>query len=158
MKRCFKCGTTKPRTEFYAHSMMGDGLLGKCKECTKADARAVRLAKIEHYRSYDRMRASVPHRVQARKQYGRTEAGRIASLKAKQRWLELNQERRRAQVSLNNALRDGRIQRHPCFVCGETGAEAHHPDYDAPLDVVWLCDAHHKQVHKEARQYEREAA
>jgi len=25
--------------------------------------------------------------------------------------------------------------------------EAHHPDYSAPLDVVWLCSAHHKQAH-----------
>ena len=40
LKRCFKCGGRFPRSEFYRHPSMGDGLLGKCKGCTKKDAAA----------------------------------------------------------------------------------------------------------------------
>jgi hypothetical protein len=29
----------------------------------------------------------------------------------------------------------------------ESRPQAHHPDYSKPLDVVWLCDDHHKQAH-----------
>lgn len=37
MKKCFKCGIEKPITDFYVHPKMGDGHLGKCKDCTKRD-------------------------------------------------------------------------------------------------------------------------
>lgn len=56
-------------------------------------------------------------------------------------------DRRNAHVVLNNAVRKGAVIRLPCFVCGCEKTEAHHPDYSAPLDVVWLCSSHHKQTH-----------
>ena len=52
-KTCFKCGETKPRSEYYEHPQMGDGLLGKCKECTKLD---VRRSRSDATRAYDRRR------------------------------------------------------------------------------------------------------
>lgn len=36
-KPCFKCTVEKPIEQFYKHAKMGDGHLGKCKECTRAD-------------------------------------------------------------------------------------------------------------------------
>jgi hypothetical protein len=37
-KICFKCNTEKPLSDYYKHKKMGDGHLGKCKECTKKDS------------------------------------------------------------------------------------------------------------------------
>jgi len=38
-KVCFKCETEKVLPEFYKHSKMSDGYLGKCKDCTKNDTK-----------------------------------------------------------------------------------------------------------------------
>jgi hypothetical protein len=133
VKTCFKCLSSKPLADFYRHAQMGDGHLNKCKECTKRDVHQHRAGNLDMLREYDRRRASLPHRVALR--------ARVVS-----EWKAAHPERRAAHVALGNAVRAGRIARLPCLVCGER-AEAHHPDYSRPLDVVWLCPAHHAQTH-----------
>lgn len=144
MKTCFKCNQSKPLTEFYRHPRMADGHLNKCKACTKSDSTAHRNKNIERLREYDRQRANLPRRVELR--------ARVVK-----QWKAAHPDRRAAQIALGNAIRDGRIEPQPCFMCGEK-AEAHHPDYSRPLDVVWLCPPHHKQTHAMARELMREAA
>jgi hypothetical protein len=156
-KTCIRCGAAKPLAAYYRHQQMKDGRLGACIECVKAGVRANRAAKIEHYRSYDRKRANDPERVAARAAYAQTEAARIASALAKRKWDVANAIRKRASTAVGKALRRGRLVAQPCFICG-CRAEAHHPDYTAPLAVSWLCDAHHKQLHREHREAIREAA
>lgn len=48
-----------------------------------------------------------------------------------------------------HAQKMGRILRQPCQVCGDTNAQKHHPDYNQPLIVEWLCPKHHMAVHAE---------
>lgn len=49
---------------------------------------------------------------------------------------------------VHRAVKNSIIQKQPCEKCGETKlVHAHHDDYAKPLDVRWLCPAHHKQVH-----------
>lgn len=46
-KTCFKCLRTLERSEFYKHSAMSDGLLGKCKQCTRKDSEDNRKRKMK---------------------------------------------------------------------------------------------------------------
>ena len=60
--------------------------------------------------------------------------------------------KRVAVIMVNNAVRDGRLAKLPCEVCGTTKrVQGHHDDYSKPLDVVWLCPKHHAERHKQLR-------
>jgi len=129
-KRCFKCGRRKPLRFFYEHPKMSDGRLGKCTSCAKRDVRENRLAKIEHYREYERERFKNPERrayvFALAKEYRRKYPGKT-----------------RCRNKISIALRDGKLERQPCLTCGSWKSEAHHPDYRRPLFVEWLCIKHH---------------
>jgi len=48
---------------------------------------------------------------------------------------------------VNKAVTAGDLVRQPCEVCGAEPADGHHDDYAKPLEVRWLCRAHHRQHH-----------
>ena len=135
-KECFKCKSVKPLTEFYKHSMMADGHLNKCKECTKNDVLKHRNQNLEKIRAYDRARAKQPERVKATTEI--TKAWRLE-----------DSRRQLAHSAVARAIRSGALVRQPCSRCNEPKSIAHHEDYDKPLEVVWLCQPCHKQRHKE---------
>ena len=114
---------------------MRDGYLNKCKQCVRAynrkryaylfDNSAV-FRERERHRNRKRMRGT---------QY------RAPS------------PRRRANSAVKNAIRDGRLTPGvSCEDCGhkfsEERREAHHLDYDKPLDVHWLCSLCHGKRHR----------
>ena len=99
-KTCFVCLFDKPVDSFYPHSKMKDGRLNKCKDCTKAAVIANRNAKIDHYRSFDRARANLPHRVKARSEYQKTDAYKLAqAIGAKNGPLQMRCEEKRSTLS-----------------------------------------------------------
>ncbi|QBJ80547.1 hypothetical protein [Aquitalea sp. USM4] len=151
LKSCKKCGEAKPLALFYAND-------NSCKECRKAMVRAARARNIEHYREFDRQRASRPDRVAAREAYSKTDAFKQSHAKAVRKYRERLPDMFTARTAVGNALRDGKLEKLPCWVCGAANSEAHHPDYSAPLAVTWLCDKHHKETHKMANELRRKAA
>lgn len=140
---CKHCNTEKPADGFYASAK------SKCKDCIKAAVTAHRQANLERVRAYDRMRGSMPHRVAARLDYQQTNAFAQSHSAAALRWAAKHPDRRRANIAVSNAVRSGVLIPWP--VCAvpicDCKPQAHHPDYDRQLDVVWLCQAHHKQTH-----------
>ena len=134
MKVCFKCGQKLLLSEFYRHPKMADGHLGKCKECAKKDVSANYAKHRERYAAYERSRFQRPERKKQIVKYQRQRRVR-------------NPNRYAANVAVSNAIRDRRLIRQPCEVCGNPKAQAHHEDYGRPLDVMWLCRKHHLERH-----------
>lgn len=64
------------------------------------------------------------------------------------KWRERNPKAVWAQAALRAAIKRGIVEPQSCVVCGDPKAEAHHPDYSKPADVVWLCRRHHKAEHR----------
>src|SRR3990167_453291 len=63
----------------------------------------------------------------------------------------LNEEqhfRKKVRSLTRYAVRTGKLYEEPCEVCGEEKVEAHHDDYNKPLDVRWLCRKHHDDHHR----------
>lgn len=138
---CKSCSTEKLESNFYTSNKT------RCKDCVRASVTKHRQENLERIRSYDRMRGSMPHRVAARAEYSKTQAFAQSHKASAERWSQKHPERRKASHIVSNAVRDGRIKKLPCLCCGEMKVEGHHPDYSRPLDVVWLCTKHHKEVH-----------
>lgn len=137
MKTCFRCNISQPLDNFYKHPKMSDGHLGKCKECAKKDVAENYRARYEQYHSYDRVRAQRPER-------------KIAALEYQRRRRQNHPERDSARDTVGRAIKNGKLKRQRCNVCGTSRkVEAHHPDYTKPLDVVWLCFTHHRAAHNQ---------
>jgi hypothetical protein len=158
-KRCITCLISKPLSEFYSHREMKDGTLNQCKVCLRRLRTEFRNRNIERIREADRKRHLLPKHQAAVKRYQSTERGRKIATKAKADWAERNKNRRKAQWTLSNAIRDKRIfKKDLCERCGSGGKlEAHHPDYSKPLEVLWVHDLCHKAIHKEEREARRKA-
>lgn len=136
-KHCNTCDTTKPVGDFHGRAASNDGLAAKCKLCQRA---------------YDRARLYAPHRVAAREAYQQTDAFKASAQAAAKRWKDVHPRRRAAHAAVAYAIRTGKLVRQACEVCGYTHkVEAHHDDYDKPLDVRWLCIPHHKKRHMDLR-------
>jgi len=159
MKDCFKCGATKPYTDFYTHKGMKDGFLNKCKACTKRDAKEHRSENIEYYRKYDRDR-HVNDQERRRKNHANSKKWRKENpsrhVELTKRWRVNNPEKHQAHKKVSNALRNGKLIKMCCQVCGDENTQAHHADYSRPLDVDWLCKRHHDEAHMLQRKEERE--
>lgn len=150
MKVCRECKTEKPLSDFYKHSEMADGHLNKCVKCVKSRVAKHREANLEKILAYDKLRANLPHRVEARKEYKKTEQGKEAHRKGLKTYRERHPLRHAARIVVNNAVRDKRLDKQSeCSVCKSTEKiEGHHDDYTKPLDVRWLCGRCHKEWHR----------
>jgi hypothetical protein len=148
LKTCFKCGEEKHRSEFYRHPQMGDGLLGKCKECAKNDSESRIRLKWEdpEWVKTERERCRIKQA-----NYRKLGIAQKVTNETRTRWAVKNKLKVRAEQSANQAVRKGLIKKkNACENCSKSGVklQKHHFYYSKPLEVIWLCHACHGIAHR----------
>lgn len=145
---------------------MPDGTVNKCKECNKKDVRENRELKLDYYQNFDRNRKNSSERndkniLRTKTKYHSDPLYKSKILETKQKWLDKNPLKRKAQTAAGNGLRDGKLERKTsCEHCGtdEKKLQKHHWSYLEKhwLDVIWLCTKCHGAEHKRLNELGRD--
>ena len=150
-KECFKCKMILPLTEFYPHKQMGDGHLNKCKSCAKKDSHSRFLKKLKDPEWLLKERER-----QRKKESRRRSEGFCKKYLKRPEYLKRyrlnNPLKYKAHVSVRRALVKGDLIRGNCVICNNELTQAHHEDYNKPLEVIWYCAKHHSERHIEIRE------
>lgn len=145
MKTCFLCKKTKTLDEFYSHPMMGDGHLGKCKDCSKAYGKAHRKRNRDRYVAYEKDR----WKTRKTRDRARKDSPKYKLYKAE--YVRSNRDKVVAHNLVHQAVQNGILVRTPYERCGASKTEGHHHDYSKPLVVTWLCVDCHRLEHAKLR-------
>jgi hypothetical protein len=162
-KTCSECGKSLPLNKFYRRG----------KGCRRADCAKCSLLKTQRYRGTSKGRVSARaaskrwtnknlEKVKVmQRSYKQSPKGKLVLLESQRKfrrsakgkeaireYVQRNKIKVRAHRAVADAIRSGRLKRGKCIVKGcRRPAQGHHEDYAKPLDVVWLCDKHHKEYH-----------
>lgn len=170
MKHCPKCESDKLEAEFGRNAAKEDGLQAYCLPCMRAYSAQKRKKKPDGWKRKTedlvayRREYRATHKAErqaweaAHPEYVAKKALRNLERSKLRYWknrapierTRMSEEEARRRKNVRRYTRrkvaQGKIQVLPCLICGEK-AEAHHPDYSQPLDVVWLCRKHHLETH-----------
>ena len=145
-KLCGNCKKGKSIEDFYPHKRYG--LQSICKECKRELGRTYnktpkrkaynqqfidKLKREGYYKDYLQKPEVKEKRAKQQREYSRTPRLRIRYLA---RWYT------------KRMVRNGTIKRETCAICDKEQTQAHHPNYNEPLLIVWLCADCHRQIHK----------
>lgn len=98
-------------------------------------------------KSYEQLRAEARVREE---RYRRSDKGKATHAAYRRRIKHLCRKEDNARKMVYDHIRYGKLVKpDKCNVNSDcTGRlEAHHDDYDKPLDVIWFCIKHHKEYH-----------
>lgn len=167
--KCTKCCRDLPEEMFGLYKHRGKILrYRRCKDCLAEykhnhylkhrqeyidRSRRWREGRHEQYISYlrDYYRKNKDELLKRARDYYLSDRGRELNRLRSRRYRQTDEGRlkERARKVVSYALSRGDLTRPDrCEMCNqEAFLEAHHPNYNRPLDVVWLCKQCHENIH-----------
>lgn len=139
-KLCSKCNKLKSLDLFFTRIRNSKlSYHAECKDCTKGAKKQWAINNAPYTRSYARKYYEINSEVQkdSHRQWSKGKRG----TKFYRRYLDPIKVSARKKVAY--ALKTGKLKKLPCSVCGVDRVEAHHENYNKPLEIVWLCKQHH---------------
>lgn len=122
MKTCTACKQAKPLIDFHQHSQSKDKKQTQCKVC----------------------------RSEKMKKYNKTPEAKAVWRRASHNKRVRYKQKVKANMKISNAIHRGKLNKGECKLgiwnC-KGRVEAHHPDYQCPEKVMWLCAKHHQMLH-----------
>lgn len=177
-KTCSKCKKSLPLENYSKRENRKCGVMSACKKCLAEKARAYRRSKhgFEITRKAEKKylltakgqktRITKLDNRRANKSYNERRRARERTNEQREKnkirrrtylSLEKNKIKEQARSKLSHAVKSGKILKSPCIECGNPKSEGHHPNYNKPLDVIWLCKYHHSEFHFIERRMEARA-
>lgn len=175
MKKCSKCELYKNETEFWVRKNRKSGVNSECKECCGIRRRANQEHnRIIHrkwcennrersrelvlaYQKRNKEKVNASHREWYDKNREAEREKRKERPEPRRKWAKeyFKKDDVKARHRINKmvyyALKKGKlIKPEKCMICNsnEYRIEAHHPDYEKPLEVIWLCQKCHIKIHQ----------
>lgn len=152
VKHCPKCDVVKPIENYTRCKRTSDGVQAYCKECRSFIAKEQRAKRSLAQVLRDKERELV-YRIENKS--ARKLAIRNCKIKNPERYAKYNAEYRKiaphkaqARNLIALLLKEEKLSRGPCQICGEVKTEGHHSDYNYPDSVMWLCKDHHAAWHR----------
>ena len=158
--KCVTCKKEKPETDFTKNKSKKTGISSQCKQCRHDYRQANKSRLLEYSRWYeenirkDRVDYFRDYGIKNRAKLTEKERERRPKVREKtrrnsKRWRENNKIKVAAHNAVKRAYANGSLLKQPCEICGLIDVEAHHDDYNKPLDVRFLCKVHHNLWHRE---------
>lgn len=144
---CTKCGAA-----FHPSAWMVANSFRQCHDCKRAYEREYRA---KRKAAGDPIPSKIEDPGKRRERYARQAADpnfrQAINAASRARYTDPQRQLKvKARSAAGRAIEAGKLLRQPCEVCQAPQAEAHHDDYSKPLDVRWLCRAHHREHHRSA--------
>ncbi len=157
MKRCSKCKIEKKEDCFWIRNNRKSGVNSECKECAK-ERRTKKYAQSLEESRKKRNAYYAKNREKLCKGQIESQKGNTRYRKYQNKYLidkvKSGDKKFIARRIVCMALKAKMIERPDlCSNCLiKEKVEAHHYDYDKPLNIIWLCTQCHRALHKRLKE------